>query len=448
MLVTMKQYHDMIKRVRDEGAETSDRTGTGTTSVFGHQTRFNLQEGFPLVTTKRVPFKSVVAELEWFLSGNTNNNRLRDLGATIWDEWANPDGGLGPIYGAMWRRWPVGRPDTTYVDDLSHLEDDTDLPDRPLIKTEDNPTPHTPKTTRLHAGLVVTEEEKVVNKDEIELWTKLYSNRGLNITICERWYDLKAFVEDLSQTPGYEIWKANQNDYVLSLNYHNATYYGPGTCIFIPKKYDSQLSRCIAHPNHDPMLTPKRKLFRKKLYIDQLADVLHTLKTNPTSRRMVVSGWNPSELPLESRDIAANIDLGAQALPPCHTLFQFNTRELTEREKFKYGNDVKRVLNCQLYMRSNDVPLGAPFNIASYALLTALMAHEVGMVAGDLVYTVGDLHVYNNQSDIYKILERELLSLPTLKIKDTFESILTFKADQIELVGYEHHASIPLPVSK
>lgn len=263
----MQQYLGLLARVRTEGAKKTDRTGTGTLSVFGHQMRFDLSEGFPLVTTKKLHLKSIIVELLWFLSGATNTGYLKEHGVSIWDEWADAEGNLGPVYGKQWRSW---------------------------------------------------------------------------------------------ETP------------------------------------DGQT-------------------------IDQIANAVADLKRNPDSRRIIVTAWNPG-------------DLSKMALAPCHCLFQF------------YVTDGK--LSCQLYQRSADVFLGVPFNIASYALLTMMMAQVTGLKPGDFVHTFGDAHLYLNhleQADLQ--LSRAPRPLPQMKINPAVSSIFDFKYEDFELTGYDPHPHIKAPVA-
>jgi len=263
----MQQYLDLLARVRTEGAKKTDRTGTGTLSVFGHQMRFDLSEGFPLVTTKKLHLKSIIVELLWFLSGATNTGYLKEHGVSIWDEWADAEGNLGPVYGKQWRSW----------------------------ETPDGRT------------------------------------------------------------------------------------------------------------------------------IDQIANAVADLKRNPDSRRIIVTAWNPG-------------DLSKMALAPCHCLFQF------------YVTDGK--LSCQLYQRSADVFLGVPFNIASYALLTMMMAQVTGLKPGDFVHTFGDAHLYLNhleQADLQ--LSRAPRPLPQMNINPAVSSIFDFKYEDFELTGYDPHPHIKAPVA-
>jgi len=263
----MKQYHDLMRHVLEHGVDKSDRTGVGTRSVFGYQMRFNLGEGFPLVTTKKVHWKSVVYELLWFLRGETNIRYLRENGVTIWDEWADPEGELGPIYGKQWRSWEGA---------------------------------------------------------------------------------------------------------------------------------DGQT-------------------------IDQLAWVVEEIKRNPDSRRLVVSAWNVADLP-------------KMALAPCHILFQFYVAQ---------GR-----LSCQLYQRSADIFLGVPFNIASYALLTLMVAQVTGLQPGEFVHTLGDAHLYHNHFEQARLqLSREPRPLPTVRLNPAVRDLFAFTYDDIELVGYHPHPRISAPVA-
>ena len=278
----MNEYLALLRDVVDNGQDKSDRTGVGTRSVFGRQVRFDLDAGFPLVTTKRVHTKSVVAELLWFLSGSTNKTWLNEHGVSIWDEWAAPDGELGPIYGAQWRSWPA--------------------PD-------------------------------------------------------------------------------------------GAT-------------------------------------------IDQLAELLDLIRRDPDSRRLVVSAWNPAQLPRPGVAPAANAAAGRMALAPCHCLFQF------------YVQDGR--LSCQLYQRSADLFLGVPFNIASYALLTHMVAQQCDLRPGDFVHSFGDLHLYRNHltdSIVYEQLRREPRPLPRLLIRRRPPSLFDYRLDDFTFEGYDPHPPIRAPIA-
>ena len=274
----MKQYLDLLQHIIDNGFQKGDRTGTGTKSVFGYQMRFNLEEGFPLLTTKKVHLRYIIHELLWLINGDTNIKYLHDNKVSIWDEWADENCDLGPIYGAQWRNW---------------------------------------------------------------------NNEG----------------------------------------------------------------------------------------IDQIADLIDSIKNNPNSRRHIVTAWNPSVLPDEkSKDFAKNVADGKAALPPCHAFFQF------------YVADNK--LSCQLYQRSADVFLGVPFNIASYSLLTMMIAQVCGLGLGDFVHTFGDVHIYNNHIEQVKLqLSREPRHLPTMKLNPEVKSIFDFKYEDFKLEDYNPHDAIKADVS-
>jgi len=265
--MAMQQYHDLLKHILQNGVSKTDRTGTGTISCFGYQMRFNLADGFPMVTTKKLHLKSIIHELLWFLQGDTNIQYLTEHGVGIWNEWANENGDLGPVYGKQWRSWEGANGET----------------------------------------------------------------------------------------------------------------------------------------------------------FDQIKDVLHQLKNNPDSRRMIVSAWNVADLP-------------KMALMPCHSLFQF------------YVADGK--LSCQLYQRSADVFLGVPFNIASYALLTMMMAQVSGFAYGDFVHSFGDVHIYNNHLEQVNLqLSRTPFSLPTMRLNDSVKDIFAFKFEDFTLENYQSHPGIKAPVA-
>jgi thymidylate synthase len=278
----MKQYLALLQDVIDNGRDKADRTGVGTRSVFGRQLRFDLADGFPLVTTKRIHLKSVILELLWFLSGSTNNHWLNARGVTIWDEWAAADGALGPIYGAQWRSW------------------------------------------RAADGVV----------------------------------------------------------------------------------------------------------------IDQISQVLEAIRSDPDSRRLVVSAWNPADLPRPGLSAAENAAAGNMALAPCHCLFQF------------YVQDGR--LSCQLYQRSADLFLGVPFNIASYALLTHMVAQQTGLEAGEFVHSFGDLHLYRNHLTdqiVFEQLRRAPRALPRLQIARHPPTLFDYRLEDFEFVGYDPHPPIRAPIA-
>ncbi len=273
----MRQYLDLVQHVMEHGVDKGDRTGTGTKSVFGYQMRFDLAEGFPMITTKKLHLRSIIHELLWFLKGDTNINYLNDNKVRIWNEWADSNGDLGPVYGHQWRNW---------------------------------------------------------NNEEI----------------------------------------------------------------------------------------------------DQIQDIIETLKRNPNSRRMLVSAWNPSVMPDTSKSFEDNVLNGKAALPPCHAFFQF------------YVANGK--LSLQLYQRSADIFLGVPFNIASYALLLQMMAQCTGLKAGEFIHTFGDAHIYSNHFEQVKLqLSRKSHPLPIMKLNIEKTNLFDFTYDDFELINYEHHPIIKGKVS-
>ena len=268
----MKQYLDLVKHVLEKGKLKADRTGTGTKSVFGYQMRFDLGEGFPMVTTKKLHLKSIIHELLWFLKGDTNIKYLKDNGVNIWNAWADSNGNLGPVYGFQWRNW---------------------------------------------------------------------NNDG----------------------------------------------------------------------------------------IDQISNLINDLKNNPSSRRHLISAWNPSVLPDTSKSFETNVANGKAALPPCHAFFQFHV--------------INGKLSCQLYQRSADIFLGVPFNIASYSLLTLMIAQVCNLEAGDFIHTFGDAHIYSNHFEQMKLqLGREPRNLPTIKINSEVNNIFDFKFEDFTLENYNPHPHI------
>ncbi len=276
----MRTYLDMMQHILDHGTEKGDRTGTGTVSVFGYQMRFNLSEGFPVITTKKLHLKSIIYELLWFLQGDTNVKALQENGVSIWDEWATEDGDLGPVYGKQWRAWPL-----------------------------------------------------------------------------------------------------------------------PGGG-----------------------------------HIDQISQLIEQIRSKPNSRRLIVSAWNVADLPDESVSPQGNAAAGRMALAPCHALFQF------------YVADGK--LSCQLYQRSCDVFLGVPFNIASYALLTHMIAQQCDLDVGDFVWTGGDVHLYSNHLEqAREQLSREPYPLPRLAIHRKPDSIFDYRFEDFELEGYQSHPHIKAPIA-
>lgn len=314
----MDQYLNLCKHILDNGTKKEDRTGTGTISIFGHQMRFDLQKGFPLITTKRVPFRLVASELLWFIKGDTNIRYLLQNNNNIWNEWA-------------FQKW---------------------------VESEEYQGPD-----MTNFGLRVQEDEAFLLIYEAEM--EKFKGRILEDEEFAKKYG------DLGNVYGkqWRAWKTSTGE-----------------------------------------------------TIDQLKNVIETIKTNPDSRRLIVSAWNPEDVPSN------------MALPPCHSLFQF------------YVQDGK--LSCQLYQRSGDVFLGVPFNIASYALLTYLIAHECKLEVGEFIHTLGDAHIYLNHVEQVKLqLEREPKELPSIELNMEVQSIFDFELDDIKLIGYDPHPAIKAPIA-
>ncbi|MGM9931108.1 thymidylate synthase [Pradoshia sp.] len=311
-------YLDLCRHVLENGTRKSDRTGTGTMSVFGHQMRFDLKDGFPLLTTKRVPFRLIASELIWFINGDTNIRFLLQHNNNIWNEWA-------------FKKW---------------VESDEytgpDMTDFGIRSLKD-------------------EEFKKVYDEQMEIFKKRVLEED----------DFAAKYGELGNVYGkqWRAWKTSTGE-----------------------------------------------------TIDQLKDVIHDIKHNPSSRRLIVSAWNPEDVPTN------------MALPPCHSLFQFHVAD---------GR-----LSCQLYQRSADIFLGVPFNIASYALLTHLIAKECGLEAGEFIHTLGDAHIYlNHEEQVRTQLQREPKELPQLVIDPSFTSIFELSLDQLKIEGYDPHPTIKAPIA-
>lgn len=341
----MKQYKELLEHILKQGSSKSDRTGVGTISTFGYQTRYNLQEGFPLVTLKRTPFRLIAEELLWFVSGSDKLRPLLEKNVHIWDEWAF----------------------------------------KPWIESEEYKAEGRPHLNGL--GALVTDEDKAIYDNEL----KSFCNRILtDDAFNEKW-------GCLNRVYGKQ-WRSWETTTIENV--------------------DIQLSEDVDAAETESY---NLKVNYKLTAVDQLQDVINRIKKNPSDRRLIVSAWNPSDIP-------------NMALPPCHAFFQF------------YVNDGK--LSCQLYQRSADSFLGVPFNIASYALLTHMVAHVCGLEVGEFIHTFGDLHLYNNQLEATEeLLKREPLPLPQLKIKRKIESIDDFTIDDFELIGYQSHPAIKVEVA-
>lgn len=450
-----KTYLNLLEHVLEHGDYKADRTGTGTLSVFGPQMVFDLQEGFPLCTTKKTHFKSIVHELLWFIGGNTNNNLLEQHGVSIWREWAKYEGYLGPIYGKQWRRW-----------------EKIDLVQKQYF---------TPPTITLDSSKVAgvgyntdARSNNQTTKQLYSVWSEMlhrcynpsrkryddYGGRG--IFVDESWHNFDTFLKDAFDLPNGLLKRAYPTEYELDKDYYATNKYSKDTCIWLTQKEQHINTRrgriCIARrpDGHeittmdiaglckDYLLDPstvykclrgerpqhKQWTFRQQelddnvvprtRFFDQIKELIANIKYNPDSRRHIVSAWNP-------------VDVPNMALPPCHTLFQFYVS--------------RNELSCKLYQRSADMFLGVPFNIASYALLTHLIAKECGYSVGKFIWTAGDAHIYANHIDAVRTqLTRKPFKLPKLEIRDDV-SFFDIKYEDITLVGYESHEAIKAPIA-
>lgn len=397
----MKTYIDLLTTVLNKGTKVEDRTGVGTIVYPGLHARFNLADGFPAVTTKKLAWKAVVTELLWFLKGSTSNQVLAEMvhseiggGKTIWDGNANDPkftnrsfaGDLGPIYGYQWRFWPANGSDWHFV-----------LKRQPLATTE-------PK-----AGLtndVVDEESPKI----LALWKSIIVavERNKNVTVCEEWQDYESFKKSVVAMPGYYQFLYDSM-YVLDPNYYGANQYGPTTAVFARADMTSNII------DGNTNMNTETTLHRPVWYIDQVQTLIDGLKNNPQSRRHILTAWNVSEL-------------HKMALPPCHAFTSFTV------------TDGK--LNCILTQRSCDMFLGVPFNIASYALLTHLLAIECGLEVGELIWNGGDCHIYlNHIAQVEEQVTREPMELPILVVKSA-KGIFDYEFTDFELVGYNHHPAL------
>ena len=435
-------YEDALQLVSNDGIRKSDRTGTGTTSIFGHQMRFNLQDGFPLITTKKVFMRGIAEELFWFINGNTNAGWLQKKKVGIWNEWAPASGDLGPVYGASWRA--LYAPSEHIIQVLKAIDHNANFvyPYKDENITDEN---YPERYIKNVYGVGFLGEDRVIQERTYDLWVSLLSrcynvedsqyaqNGAVGVTVSPIWHSYEYFAMTLSEAPGYHAWVSGE-DLQLNKDYLASDVYSPSTTVFIS---DSRVEGIL--PGDQPVVsvngnkyltleasgktsdeveyiapTPG-KVWRKRLYIDQVEDVIEQIKNNPDSRRMIVMAWNPPALP-------------DQALPPCHAFFQF------------YVADGK--LSCQLYQRSADMFLGVPFNIASYALLVHMIAQQTDLEVGDFIWTGGDCHIYDNHQEQVKLqLSREAYPFPTLNLKKK-SSIFEYSFEDIEIVDYKSHPGI------
>lgn len=407
----MQQYHEFLQNILDNGTDQKDRTGTGTRSVFVNTMRFDLQKGFPAMTTKALAWKAVVTELLWFIEGSGDERRLKELlfndyysdKPTIWSANANADywkpkglfdGDLGLIYGNMWRKWPTDGSSSEYV--KSRVGEPTSDFNPELLG----------KKYKL---------ENAIDTSILALWKRIirkcYTKEGAPInsfTVSTSWQDFKTFKKEIKSIAGFYSWAKKSKDYDLDCYYYNSQQFSKSTSLFLPKKYIKEMSQQPTSENN----------LRKIYYIDQLKKLIHDIKTaNPEAgRRHILTAWNPSKIE----------EMG---LPPCHTFSQFEVRD---------GK-----LSCMLYCRSQDVFLGTPFNIASYALFVHMIAQVCGLEVGEYIHIGGNCHIYDNHREqVAQQLSRTPLALPVLKLNPNIQDIDDFKLSDISLEGYTSHGPI------
>lgn len=531
----MQQYHDLLRHILANGARKTDRTGTGTLSVFGYQMRFNLQDGFPLLTTKKVHTRSIIHELLWFIKGDTNIKYLKDNGVSIWNEWADENGELGPVYGKQWRNWeslsevePQLRPyEEPKIRSPYSLHGDVDLSlnhsglvgkvfnsqnfgqfrvmKEYRISREDVPASYYTRfsvkfintgfevdnvtSSALKGGLVkdyyfpavdgvaCMGEPSCQSDPDYELvkqtWygmiNRCYDNKhegfknygGKGVFVDSRWLIFSNFIKDVKRLPNWNLKKTYPDQYSLDKDFSGSNYYGPATCYWASKAEQSlnqsdmtpfvavspegteiycmgikrvarqhllnaeSIRACLSgeraeHKGWRFKRVNSDTLLRIRIF-DQLKWLLAELKQNPDSRRMIISAWNVAEIE-------------KMALQPCHSFIQFYV--------------ANNKLSCQLYQRSADVFLGVPFNIASYALLTMMVAQECGYEAQEFIWTGGDTHLYSNHLEqVETQLSRPFRPLPTMRLNPAVTSVFDFTYEDFTLENYDPWPAIKAPVA-
>jgi thymidylate synthase len=528
----MKQYLDLMAHVLESGVRKEDRTGVGTLSVFGYQMRFDLRQGFPAVTTKKLHLRSIIHELLWFLRGDTNIRYLNDNRVTIWDEWADEYGNLGPVYGYQWRNWhsiqnvepriltqTVPEIDSPFdkeihcdystntsglvgksfqaatghyivireyrvprkdSDGLGQLRFDIQFIETGFVQTnciKDAVINGKVKDPYYPSVLGVACFGARVSKEDKELlyqtwWGMLkrcydknhigYDNYGgKGIFVCNRWLIFSNFVQDVKKLPNWLLKREYPDEYSLDKDYYSSNCYSPDTCVWLSKREQNlnqlnfkpiratspdgkELVRMGLKPlcremgfksisvlnclkgkqkkHHDWQFEYIEGLDYPRVRIfDQIKTIVAQLKHTPDSRRIVLNSWNVAELE-------------SMALNPCHVLAQFYV--------------VDNRLSCQLYQRSADIFLGVPFNIASYALLTMMLAQVTGYRPGEFVHTLGDAHLYLNHLEQAKLqLTREPYPLPQMVLNKDVTSIFDFRYEDFELQNYQSHPHIAAPIA-
>ena len=516
----MKQYLDLVRKVKEEGiiiSPEAERTGTGTRSVYGEMMKFDLANGFPLVTTKKTFFRGVVEELLWFLRGETNSKTLESEGVNIWKEWAKEHGNCGPIYGASWRYYPhTGREVMIQVARRKDTFKDFKEPEivwEPKIDCDLNckyiwatgvlaTSPNRVYRFQTHQGSVGTisrprwrylrnkETYGSLNKSvagtgflgnpkrtDERLYTLWYNMirrcydknhpnyhlyGGSGITVSPIWHSYERFQETVASVPFFHLWYRNDTRVDLDKDYFGSKTYSPSTTIFMETRINQRIKSDSAlevkgelystwasfeeitgirsdyivaklkegknsrgfSPSDVKRVKPENGyVWRPRLFIDQVENLIQEAKINPHSRRLVVSAWSTSQV-------------SDQALPPCHAFWQISICGLGK-------------VHLHLYQRSADIFLGVPFNIASYSLLLHMIAHHLDREPGTFIWTGHNCHLYNNHmTQVEELLQRTPLPLPTIKLNyDKNTPLWEVKAEDIELVGYQSHPAIKAPVA-
>lgn len=441
---TDKQYSDLGNFVLKNGKPSGDRTGTGTRRLMGLQMRFDLAEGFPFVTTKKVSLGYIAKEFQWMMRGSTSQKVLKeDYKCTIWDEWADEFGRLGPVYGAMFRRRPAVKIEQVRMDLDMRLG---------LSLTDATVSKMVSKSRRLYKPAVNNPVwsvwTRLLNQVSARSHTKLSDNTDVpaqfqQATLHPEWSDFQKFEKDFFEVPGNELACAIESMdtwQFMTTNLGNG-YYGPGSLELIE---DYKVKLCSygaieTHTLHDQ--GEYRYVIKPRFYIDQMAEAIHQIKTNPNNRRIIVDAWEPSLLPKDGVDPTEQAKLGLMALAPCHCMFQFFVTPQGEGKKSK--------LSLELFQRSADVALGVPYNIAFYSMLVHVIARECNLDVGEFVWTGGDVHVYANHVNTLKTqLRRKNRTLPKLVLDESIKGLSTFDFTKVRLEGYEHGPVTNYPVAK
>lgn len=447
----MKAYLDLLQDILDNGKPCMDRTKTGTIRVFGRMMRFDLQQGFPLITTKKVHTRSIIHELLWFMRGESNIKYLNDNGVSIWDSWHDEDGSIGPGYGVQWRRW-----------EQIHVT--------PCIQYE---VPNQQKVEGLVSGVGTggeyREQEPFLYNTWVEMLHRCYNPSrkhyqwygGQGVFVDKTWHHYPNFVNDAKRLDGWWLKLDQPDEYSLDKDFYGSNKYGPDTCIWsgqdeqrintsrncgaikatkpsgksfvtMSVKYlcqdylldESTVYKCLRGERNQTKGWSFEYVDTARCRVrfhDQLALAIAKIRHNPNDRRIIVSAWNTARI-------------SEMALPPCHLLFQF------------FVQDGK--LSCLMYQRSCDTFLGVPFNIASYALLVHIIAKMTNLQPGEFIWTGGDVHLYNNHLDQARLqLTREPRPLPTLSIDYRGQGINDWKFDDFVIEGYDPHPHIRAEVS-